>query len=276
MVGGQLGGGVVDHRRRQHLGHRVDAGLDEAARGERLAEVGPQEGRPAQAADPFGPAPPHPARVVGRPLHLRELGHVLVEGPEPVVVGRQDRVVGRRASRRAPPGTRRAPSARGRAAGAVGSWARPESRLPLLRRKVIERVCSRHPSAVRRYVSVYQPMRMSWVFCSTKHSGCSPVPSSPSRVEHRRAHHEQALGRSGDERGEVGQRVGVAEGAVGAVRGEDLHDGLDVVLGHADRVPGQQLLDLDDVSDGGLLHDRTITKFSSDDNDAGSRRETVP
>ncbi len=35
-------------------------------------------------------------------------------------------------------------------AGRVGSWARPESWAPLLRRKVMDRVCSRQPRSVRR------------------------------------------------------------------------------------------------------------------------------
>ena len=66
-LGRQLRRGVVDHRRRQHLGHRVDAGLDEAARGERLAEVGPQQRRAAEAADRSGqPQRIHPASKASR------------------------------------------------------------------------------------------------------------------------------------------------------------------------------------------------------------------
>jgi hypothetical protein len=73
-------------------------------------------------------------------------------------------------------------------------------------------------------------------------------------VECRRSHEEQPLGRGGHQRREVGQRIGVPEGAVGAVRSEHLHHRLDVVLGHADGVAGQQLLELDDVLDGSSPH----------------------
>ena len=77
-------------------------------------------------------------------------------------------------------------------------------------------------------------------------------------VEHRRAGEEEALRGGRHERREVGQRVGVAEGAVGAVGGEHLDHRLDVVLRHPDRVAGEQLLDLDDVGDLLLVH-RTVS-----------------
>ena len=152
IVGRQLGRGVVDHRRRQHLGHRVDAGLDEVAGGERLAEVGPQQRRAAEAADPLGPAPAHPAGVVGEPLHLRQVRHLLVERAAARVVGARARRRARRASASSDGPElvelhRCDRPVRARwAAGRVGSWARPESRAPLLRRNVIDRVCSRQPS----------------------------------------------------------------------------------------------------------------------------------
>ena len=93
---------------------------------------------------------------------------------------------------------------------------------------------------------------------------------------------EQSLrGRSHQGR-EVGEGIGVAEGAVGAVRGEDLDHRVDIVPGHAHGVPGQQLLELDDVGDGWATHDGsswsswpvtprrpTITKFSWLGNDGG-------
>ena len=62
-VGGQLRGCVVDHRRGQHLGHRVDARLDQVPRGERLAQVGPEQRGAPEPADPLGPSPPHPTGV---------------------------------------------------------------------------------------------------------------------------------------------------------------------------------------------------------------------
>ncbi len=74
------------------------------------------------------------------------------------------------------------------------------------------------------------------------------------QLEHRRSGEEEALGRGGDERGEVGQGVRRPERAVRAVRGEDLHDRLDIVLGHADGVAGEQLLDLLDVLHLRLIH----------------------
>ena len=81
-VGRQRRGRVVDHRRRQHLGHGVDAGFDEVACREHLAEVRPQEVRTAQPADALGPAHAHEAGVVGQPHHLAELVHLLVERPD--------------------------------------------------------------------------------------------------------------------------------------------------------------------------------------------------
>jgi hypothetical protein len=69
-----------------------------------------------------------------------------------------------------------------------------------------------------------------------------------------RAREEQALGRGAHQRREVGQRVRRAEGAVGTVRREHVHDGVDVVPRHADGIPGEELLDLDDVGDERLLH----------------------
>jgi hypothetical protein len=74
-------------------------------------------------------------------------------------------------------------------------------------------------------------------------------------VEERRSRHEQALGRGLHEGREVGERVGRAERAVGAVGREDVgHHGLDVVLRHGDGVPRQHLFDLDDVGDGQVCH----------------------
>ena len=82
-----------------------------------------------------------------------------------------------------------------------------------------------------------------------KHSGWVPVAvsGSPVEVDQRRAGHEQALGRGGDQFGEPRQRVGVAERAVGAVGGEDRDQPVDVALGDGHRVLGEQLLDLDEV-----------------------------
>ena len=86
---GQIGRRVVDHRRRQHLGHGVDAGLDEVAGGQHLAEIRPQEVRSAQPAHAVGPAHAHEAGVVGQSQHLAQLRHLLVERPHALVGGCQ-------------------------------------------------------------------------------------------------------------------------------------------------------------------------------------------
>jgi hypothetical protein len=68
-------------------------------------------------------------------------------------------------------------------------------------------------------------------------------------LEGGRPHQEQALRRRLHQGGEVGQRIGVAEGAVGAVGGEHRGHRVDVALGHAERVAGEQLLELGHVVD---------------------------
>ena len=102
-VGRQRRGRVVDHRGRQHLGHGVDAGLDEVAGREHLAEIGAQEVRAAEAADALGPAHAHEAGVVGQPHHLAELVHLLVERPDALEGGGRAPPRARRASRRRQP-----------------------------------------------------------------------------------------------------------------------------------------------------------------------------
>ena len=88
-----------------------------------------------------------------------------------------------------------------------------------------------------------------------KHSGWVPVAVSDRLVEvdQRGPGHEQALGRRVDQFGEPVQRVGVAERAVGAVRGEHRDQPVDVALGDGHRVLGEQLLDLDEVLSSGWL-----------------------
>src|SRR2546426_254663 len=56
---------------------------------QRLAEKGPQKRRAGEAADALGPTPAHPARLVTKTLHLRELRHRLVERPAPIVFGHE-------------------------------------------------------------------------------------------------------------------------------------------------------------------------------------------
>src|SRR5205823_14112901 len=66
-----------------------------------------------------------------------------------------------------------APSARG------SCWM-PESKAPLLRMNVVDRLRMRHPSGVRTYSSLYQPRRMAWVVWSMKTKCCFPFAASPS------------------------------------------------------------------------------------------------
>ena len=85
----QLLGGEVDHGGRQHLGHGVDAGLDQVPRGERLGQVGPEQVGATEPADALGPAHGHEAGVVGQAHDLAQLRHLLVEGPDALEGGRQ-------------------------------------------------------------------------------------------------------------------------------------------------------------------------------------------
>ena len=55
--GGQLGSGVVDHGGGQHLGHRVEPGLDQVPGGQRLAQVGAQSGSTRRARRPARASP---------------------------------------------------------------------------------------------------------------------------------------------------------------------------------------------------------------------------
>ena len=91
--GNQLRGqgrpGVGDHRRGEHLDHRVEAGFGQVPAGHLLAEHGPEQRRPAQAADLGGPAVPHPAPVPEGAADPGELRHLPVEraiGPRGQVV----------------------------------------------------------------------------------------------------------------------------------------------------------------------------------------------
>ena len=70
------------------------------------------------------------------------------------------------------------------------------------------------------------------------------------------------FGAAATSRGKSRQRVGVTEGAVGAVGREHLDDRLDVVARHPDGVAGEQLLDLDDVGHQRLVHGRPISSVA--------------
>ncbi len=86
---GQVGRREGDHRRRQHLGHRIDAGLHQIALGQGLAEVGTEQGRSAQAAHLFGPAVAHPPGVEESSLDGGQLRHLFVEGGGASALGPQ-------------------------------------------------------------------------------------------------------------------------------------------------------------------------------------------
>ena len=69
----------VDERRREHLDEREEPGVGEVAGRERRAELGAQQRRAAEAADPFGPAVAHPSGLVQDRLDALHLRDVLVE-----------------------------------------------------------------------------------------------------------------------------------------------------------------------------------------------------
>ena len=109
-LGRQLGRGVVDHRRRQDLGHRVDARLDEVP-----GRSAPRRGRPAAAMDP-----PRPPTRSGQPQRIQPASYARRFTWESCamwsssdaargVVAAELGVVRRRARRRATSGTRRGP-----------------------------------------------------------------------------------------------------------------------------------------------------------------------
>ena len=85
---------IVDHRRREDLWHRVDAGFDQVTGGERLADIGPQQGGAAQTAHPLGPAHAHETGFVGEPHDLAQLRHLLVEGADALEVAGENVFVG--------------------------------------------------------------------------------------------------------------------------------------------------------------------------------------
>ena len=100
-LGGQRRPRVGDHRRGEHLDHRVDPGLGQVAAGDLLAEHRPEHGRPAEAAHPRRPAVPHPARVVESAADPGQLRDLPVEG----AVGPRGQVMPRPASSAGPTGT---------------------------------------------------------------------------------------------------------------------------------------------------------------------------
>src|SRR5262249_21594991 len=61
-----------------------------------------------------------------------------------------------------------------------GSCCTPESKSPLLRMNVVERLRMRQPSGVRTYSSLYQPIRIACVVWSMNTKCCMPVAVSPS------------------------------------------------------------------------------------------------
>ena len=151
--GRQVTGRVIDHRRCEHLGHAVDARFDQPAQRQRFSEIRPQNARAAEAADAFGPPPPHPPGVERQPLHLGELCRVRYEGGRVAVI--RCELVGMLIEPAVQTTAEfvefhgggldpQAPAA-DFGTGRRGSCALPASRAPLRRRKVIDRVCRRQP-----------------------------------------------------------------------------------------------------------------------------------
>ena len=149
-LGGQFRTRVVDHRRGQHLEHRVRPGLGQAAADDLLADDGPQDRGPAEPARRLGPAVAHPARVVQRAQHPGELR---ADARPASGRGRRRQVVlvepgsadpARNSAVLADVGSRSHP-----ASGLPIACGRPESCSPLRRMNVMARVLSRQPSSVR-------------------------------------------------------------------------------------------------------------------------------
>jgi uncharacterized membrane-anchored protein len=67
-------------------------------------------------------------------------------------------------------------------------------------------------------------------------------------IEFGRPDHEQALRCGRHQRRKLAEVVGVAEGAVGALRSEGRDHRLDIVTGHPDRVASQVLLQIEDLA----------------------------
>ena len=133
--------GVVDHRRREYLEHRVRPRLGETATHHFLADDRAQQRRPAQPPDLDGPAVSHPVGVVQGPADPGELLHMALQR----VVGPRGQVV------LVEPCTQTAPELLDiHGAGRPMACGRPESCTPLRRINVMARVLSRQPSAVRR------------------------------------------------------------------------------------------------------------------------------
>ena len=249
---GQRRRGVVDHRRRQHLGHGVDAGLHQAPGGQRLAEIGAEQRRPAQAADALGPPPAHQPGVVGEPLDLGQVGHLVVEGVRDRRIGPQVVLVLVEPVVERPAELLEVHQADG--AGRVGSCGPPGVPRPALAEE-------RHGPGVQPPALGGAPVGVAVVADAhvvgrLLHEAQRLLAAAgvPVQLERGRAHQEEPLGGGRHQGREVHEPIGVAEGAVGAVGGEDVHHGLDVVLGHAHGVAGQQLLELDHVVDRNVRH----------------------
>ncbi len=248
----QLRGGVVDHGGGQHLGHGVDARLDQVPGGQGLTQIGPEQGGPSEPADGHRPSPAHPSGLVGELLDPGQLGHLAVQGlgrrtgpevpvvpVEPDVERRPELVELHQTGRRG--GSGRVvgpPGVTGAALPQEGH--RPGVQPPALGGAAVGVGVVADAHVVVRLVDEAQ--------------GLLPGAGVALDVEGRGPHQEQPLGGRRHQGREVGQGVGVSEGAVGAVRSEHLQHRLDVVLGHGDGIAGQQLLELDDVGHRDLPH----------------------
>ena len=137
---GEFGWGVIDHRGREHLEHRIRPGFGETAADDLLADDRAKQRGPAQPADFDRPAVAHPIGVVQRPADPGELLHMALQR----VVGPGGQVV------LVEPRAQTGPELLDiHGVGRPMACGRPESCTPLRRMNVMARVFSRQPSAVR-------------------------------------------------------------------------------------------------------------------------------
>ena len=131
---------------------------------------------------------------------------------------------------------------------ASGSCCRPESKPPCLRMNVVDRRWMRHPSAVRRYSSLYQPSRIACVCWSMKTKCCMPGGAVAAvELDDRHVADELAARCGFEQRGKAFERVRGAERVVFDVGGEHVEPSVLDELARVRHVPGAQRVQFDEV-----------------------------